>query len=79
MVEQLLDILIAPVMLRSRNVGVGQLVYNRGFRLASDDRVNVHFFKEHAPIRNLFQRDALEISHAGSRFGPTMRLNEPEH
>jgi hypothetical protein len=56
---------------------VGQLVDNRELRFARNDRVNVHFFKEHAPVRNLLQRDALEISHAGSRFGPTMRLDEP--
>jgi hypothetical protein len=78
MVGQLLDILIAPVMLRPCNVGVGQLVDNREFRVARDDPVNVHFFNGYATIRDLLQWDALEISHAGGRFGPTMRLDEPE-
>src|ERR1700731_1745717 len=78
MVGQLLDILIAPVMLRPCNVGVRQLVHNREFRLARDDPVHAHFFNGFATIRDLLQWDSLEISHAGGRFGPTMRLDEPE-
>src|SRR5712691_7100802 len=79
LIKQLLSILIAPAMLRSCNDGVGQLVDNREFRLARQEGVNVRFFEDHATIRNLVQRDALEISHSGSGSGPAMRLDEPEH
>ena len=78
-VDKILDVLIALVMARSGDVGVRQFVDDCDRRLALKNGIDVHLFKRNAAIRELFQRNLLEIADARRGLDATMGFDKADN
>ncbi len=77
--EQLLDILPAFWMARSRNVGMRQLVDQEHGRSTPEGRIEVEFPERSAGVSDRFERKDLQPFEQGRRLAPFMGLDDPHH
>ena len=77
--EQFLDVLVALFMLGAGDVGMRQFVDHRDFRLARQDRVDIHLLQRHAAVVDLAERNHFQVAHLGHGLRAPMRFDEAEH
>ena len=78
-VEQLLHVLPALLVPRSRSVGVCVLVDQHDVRPPRQDGVEIHLFQRGAAVLDLLQRHHLEVADLCGCLMATVRLDDADH
>ena len=72
------DVLIALVVTAAGDIRVRELVDQAQLRLARKDRVEIHFFQDHAPVFDLAARHDLQVAELRLGLRASVRLDESD-